>query len=660
MGNFFPQVLNLLTSPTGSLTYQVVVCFSIAAAFQASLNYSRIKGFPAGGRLSLGLMILLGARLAVFVMAGLAWQGIVEISALLPVLERAVSLISLVLIIWMWAFPSPSRLGDAAAALMGMLAVTLSAVQTAAWYNEFVQIAFNGTIYDDLLTLAVAVLAILGIFTLLVRRSGGWGFGFAMLAGMISGCAFHYFFPPADGNYPGAIRLAEMAVYPLLFYLPFRFAGALSAAPGPSVGPPLEPAQETVAPEPAPVVLQERYRIIPDLKTLGSLLALCREASLADHYQEIATMVARSLEADLCLVMLPPEDGDNVRIAYGYDLIHDLTPPAVTLKAHWLAPALAAFETGQPVIFPASVETSLQDSLADALELEWTGSLMVAPVLDEDQCPLFALVLLSPVSEREWTEDDGATVAGLVAPLVQSLSLNRRLEDLEIENKHLGEQLRELLQSDEEMQKEKQELLEQITWLKQQSEQDRAQLDKLALMVAAKEEVQNALSQLQSENERLLQASNADLDQRGADITSGLEGELRLALEEVAYLRKSLAEADQRYLSGAPPEAGEGTLEQKMKIAASIAQELHQFLGSIIDYADLLLGDTLGQLGPLQKKFVERLRMNADKAAHSLDDLLQATKSTNGQAQWVAEYPEAAPSDPPPKKGEANASGEAE
>ena len=48
MSFFFDQVFKLLTSETGSLTYHLVLAFSIVGGLQAAFNYWRASGAPAG------------------------------------------------------------------------------------------------------------------------------------------------------------------------------------------------------------------------------------------------------------------------------------------------------------------------------------------------------------------------------------------------------------------------------------------------------------------------------------------------------------------------------------------------------------------------------------------------------------------------------------
>ena len=101
------QFLSILVAPPGNLIYHLTLAFAVFASLQVALISRRAGtgGLPAGRSL-LGLNMLLIAQLALFLSSGLAWQGVVDPHTFLPVFDRAVILISLIWIGWMWAFPN--------------------------------------------------------------------------------------------------------------------------------------------------------------------------------------------------------------------------------------------------------------------------------------------------------------------------------------------------------------------------------------------------------------------------------------------------------------------------------------------------------------------------------------------------------------------------
>ena len=111
---------------------------------------------------------------------------------------------------------------------------------------------------------------------------------------------------------------------------------------------------------------------------------------------------------------------------------------------------------------------------------------------------------------------------------------------------------------------------------------------------------------------------------RGVSEVNQLEKELRITLEDTARLQNQLAEANMKILELEKGEKSERSNEQA-EVVASISQELRQPMSSIVGYTDLLLGESVGILGALQRKFVERVKASTERIGSLIDDLIQVT-----------------------------------
>ena len=142
------------------------------------------------------------------------------------------------------------------------------------------------------------------------------------------------------------------------------------------------------------------------------------------------------------------------------------------------------------------------------------------------------------------------------------------------------------------------------------------------------DEAQKAIEKLKKENEEL-RAAKKDVKDVKSIGTSGanakqMEGELRMTLEEVARLQNQLAEANMRAIEAEKGATVTRSSEQA-EVVASISQELRQPMSSIVGYTDLLLGESVGILGALQRKFVERIKSSTERIGTLIDDLIQVT-----------------------------------
>ncbi|MFN8403371.1 MAG: hypothetical protein U0V48_07425 [Anaerolineales bacterium] len=224
------QIFNVLTEPAGSLIYHLILVFSIAGAFQAALVHWRTSEFPQTRRMMFGLGLMLVAKFALFLLSGLGFQGVMNLPVILPPLDRALTLFSLLWMLWLWNFPEPSRLADAVIGFLSILVFVGLALSLVEYAQEPNLPPFNSTMNDGLWQLASIAVAVFGLFLLILRRPNGWGYGLAVFTLAFAGHLLHMILGRLDGNFPGAVRLAYLAAYPMLMTLPQRFPAPVTGS----------------------------------------------------------------------------------------------------------------------------------------------------------------------------------------------------------------------------------------------------------------------------------------------------------------------------------------------------------------------------------------------------------------------------------------------
>ena len=232
MASFFNEIFTTLTTPPGSLAYHIVIAFSVAGALPLAVANLYTSGFPQSRRMLLGLLLLLAGQFLLFLSVGFSWQDVIISPLLLPILDRAVAALSLILIIWLWAFPEPLRMADAATFLLALLVLIISAFSALFWINQGSITSYNGSLPDLLWGAVNLLLILLGGFLLFMRRPNSMGVALAMLLLLFLGHLTHLLAPLAGSHLPGAVRLAQVAAYPLLLTLPQRFQAPV-ISPGP-------------------------------------------------------------------------------------------------------------------------------------------------------------------------------------------------------------------------------------------------------------------------------------------------------------------------------------------------------------------------------------------------------------------------------------------
>lgn len=599
MSMFLSQVLSLLTEPAGSLTYHLVLAFSIAWAFQAALALPRFAESRPARRLAFGLGVLLLLRVVLFIAALLGSQGLINTSAVLPLLDRAVTLLGLVVIVWLWAFPTAARSADTAVLLLGLLTLTAAVLGIIWWQQQGVSSPFNPTAVASGAEIYALVLLALGILLLAARRQAGWLLGLPALILLVLGHAGQLWLLDLQGDYPGVVRLAQIPAYALLALLPQRillYRAELGEAEIEAA-----PAAETTAGDWA----------------AAALLSLSETEDEEARSRALARALAHLLPADRAILIRTRGGQPAFPVAAAYDRVSGQSLNITSLDASQIPKISAAAEDGRSLrLNPLNADPDLL-GIARLLDVSPTFGLLVVPVPPSAGLDLLAGLFLAPEGRGEWSVEDEDRAARLLAALLRLPPGAAQSVPAPAENDGTREQLLLAQQQINRLQEENERLIAQLGTLSQAADSDRSQIESLSAMLAVQAELQQQMERLQAENEALkrsVEAASAQSTEEG-----GLEGELRLALQEVALLRSALAQADARLealRNGSPNPAGPG-----YDFIASIVQELRQPLSSLAGYTDFLLGGSLGPLGGMQRKFMERIKVATERLDRLADDL---------------------------------------
>ena len=174
--------------------------------------------------------------------------------------------------------------------------------------------------------------------------------------------------------------------------------------------------------------------------------------------------------------------------------------------------------------------------------------------------------------------------------------------------------------------------------LLQQSQTDAQKTAVKLTALAALQEAQHGseyqqIQQLQDERtqlQRQTQEYQAELSSL-IQLQSAMELQLKQAQQDMARLQDQA----QRTAPPASPDT-DGQNGQQAEVVASIAQELRTPMTSIAGYTDLLLGESVGILGAMQRQFLQRVKANIARMEGMLLDLVQITAIDTGQIKLEA------------------------
>lgn len=100
-----------------------------------------------------------------------------------------------------------------------------------------------------------------------------------------------------------------------------------------------------------------------------------------------------------------------------------------------------------------------------------------------------------------------------------------------------------------------------------------------------------------------------------------LESELRMTLEEIARLQNALADANMKLLAVTSSSNSTSKNVSAESLLQPMVKELRQPLVTIKGYLDLLLNESVGNLGAFQRRFIERIQKAVDHLEESFDNI---------------------------------------
>ena len=603
------QMFNLFTQPTGSVIFHLVLVFSIVSALQSAIFHLRASGFPQARRTVFGLSFLLSAQIALFVLSALGNEGFINLSVFLPPVDRALTLFALVWMIWLWTFPEPSRSADVATALVSLLVAAAFALSLIS-YSQTSSIPYNLTMFESYWQIGSISIAAFGLLLLLIRRPNGWGNGMAVFLLAFAGHLLHLIFGRTEGDFPGAVRLAYMAAYPVLMTLAQRFP---APARTPTTIKPVAPSEE-------------RRRYSTDPKTFHALLALAAESSVDRVSAAITRAIAQTMLADLSFLIYMTDGNNQLQIASGYDLIREENLEGGSMSKAMIPMLTNSIQRGRPLRLPSSSTSADIKGLSDLLGLTNPGHLMSVPIVTPDKEAIGGLLVLSPYSNRLWSAEDQAFLSNIATSLVPIIQRGQKMNALEHKTEQTKQELDIAHARISDLERRNNDLIKQMDAVKSDASEGLAQAESLAEMTRMQEEAQKAIEKLKAENEQLRDSKGI---KAGSKVNTQVEAELQSTLKEVARLQNQLAEANIRIIEAEKGSTVAHSTEQA-EVVASISQELRQPMSSIVGYTDLLLGESVGILGALQRKFVERIKASTERIDNLINDLIQVTTLETG------------------------------
>jgi len=612
------EAIALLTSTPGSLVYHLTLAMTLALLFSLAHMFRVQSESPLSSRWCLAAGGLLAARLTLMAFAGMTWLLLVEGNPLLPPMDRFVSVAGIMVFFWALLSTQPHRPGNLSLLIalgLGLLGVIVNLVEL--YVNGIVN-PFNSTLADAAWSLAGLFVALSAAITMIMRRPPYWYLSLGGFSLLTAGYALHMTLGPKDSSLAGFVRWAEFGVYPLL---------TLAATRALTFVRPVSPAiaQEATL-ERSPALGPSRFEI------LAEIIPLINAEKTSELATSIVKSLAASMRAELCLLLTAPDPSGQFTIATAYDLIRERHLPGAALDSKNCPVITTALTRHRSLRLPAGSKSPDVQTLQAKLNIESIGPSLLVPLIAEEEVQ-GGVMLLSPYTRRPWRAEDQAVMEQVASHLAQRLlqltstamlatrrtvsrnkalsEAQRRIDTLEQAIAHLTAQL--------------------------QANPDAQGLDQSEILSALLETHKEALETIQvleAEIERLKATVREGMLNMPPEEIERKPDKYQMAIRELHEIRARLAAAEAGMHSA--DRRNPGSLPD-IEVIASIAKELRQSMSSIIEYTDLLLGETVGMLGATQRNFIEHVRSAIEKMEGLADNLLQITAVETSKFSFTPE-----------------------
>jgi signal transduction histidine kinase len=231
-------------------------------------------------------------------------------------------------------------------------------------------------------------------------------------------------------------------------------------------------------------------------------------------------------------------------------------------------------------------------------------------------------MILTPYSRRAWTDEDRDTMETISIHLAQRITQLKANAGRDVAAGAVpGEAAAQIQSLENEVAELRQRLHERSAQV------SAAEAGQLEALESQNQQAQARIQSMESELDRLQVEARASEDMIPPEEVERLAAELQLALQELADARARLAASETEI--DRETWASPGRVPDVEAIAA-IAQDLRNPMSSILGYTDLLLGESVGLLGAMQRKFLERVRSGIERMGVLLNNLIQFTALETG------------------------------
>lgn len=587
MESFFSMAFNLLISPPGNYLYYLVLAIFTATCLQSTYMTRRGQLEDSQIRVMIGMFSVLLIQILFLSSSFLGWAGFADPRQYLPPVDRAVTLLMVTILLWVWCFPEKSKFADITIIFDCALIVFFLIGNLLNQFSIPPELSFNASIWDWVWQILTMISAVIAIMILINRSPAYWQIGCGFFGLILFGYVINLAFLTNEGSFSGITRLAILAAFLLLPTIAQRFQAA-----------------ELAEIAPIPEIMPERTGNRRDFKELETWLGLNSLRDVDNFLPALIRLVCQTMRADRAFIVVPSETQGQIIFQTGYDYETDESIPMSSGSDATMPGITRAVFFGKTQILDQKENHSELSQLAVTARIAGIGSALFVPFLPQ-QKKWGGLLLIKSSTRKSWNSED----EGRLTTLSRSASLV--LEKI-IELDNNSQSLKKMAADLDTSRLENQALKDNLKILNEQSGYGRAEPELNALL-SVQQESQELIAALQRDN-RQLQKEIEKLRITPEQNIQYPESDLNHLLDELteAKIKISTLENSTRVQ---PQSIGQ------LRLIEAILQDLRRPMASITGYIELLLSDSSHQDEELQEKSLKSLHASLENLHSLLNDL---------------------------------------
>jgi signal transduction histidine kinase len=578
------QAFALIISLPGSAIYHIMMFFALQAAFGIAWSHRRRLGAASGSaRLVIAAGLAALARVVLLALVAAGSLGFYSAEALLPPLDRAVTLLSTLLIAWAVLFRPGRRWADVLVSLAVVAVAVMYAALAIQWYPAGASgVAYNR--YDtwwELAKMGVILFTILGLF---IFRPPDWGTAFGLFLILYAGVLIQFVGADsaalkdvlANGSFSPSERIAEMAAFPLFAVLVYRHSIAVLSGPAES---------KTLAAPAAPITLapSSKVKLTPQAASALTYIAVGAEDD-SDFSARVSEAVGRTLLADYTLLFAPPMGNETLSCINAFDLIREAHMPGFSIAARKVPTITSAMSRGRPARLRWDTHEQELSNLVQSLGIPQHGSAVFVPFAEEDSSQnLGGILVMAAFSQKEWSNDDHNLLASIAKPLAKAIvsfsAKSKSTYDLLAQVDAANHREETALADVQNAQARAAGLADELERLRDENRQHLIQIESLTAIIQADSAGRPAFADNSPAVESAKSQDQADID---PEEFASLQDSYRRALEDLAQLNEELTAAQEglkqaphsAVLESAQPPAAPAALGADAALVESLTTEL--------------------------------------------------------------------------------------